>query len=184
MNVEGGEQSVVAQAPVENILKPIQKEERAEVASPAVQAFSVTDLITQASVSTPDKIKRVEDGPKDVIVAYQWNGGSVYGSAEQKPISSPAQFDDLVKDYLERTQSRCPGEFAIVPDDTVDGGAVRADSYEVACVGGSVSSGASLLFFNQGGTFTVVAHEAPAEELSTAMNFRNQVMRVVTGSSS
>ena len=175
LNVETDEGAVVADAAPTPQMQ--------EATYPNAAAFSVTDLIIQAAVSTPDKIKRVEDEPQDVIAAYQWNGGSIYGSAEQKPISSPAQFDDLVKDYLERTQSRCPGEFAIVPDDTVDGGLMRADSYEVACVGGNVSSGAALLFFNQGGTFTVVAHEAPTEELSNAMNMRNQVKRVVTGSS-
>ena len=141
-------------------------------------ASSIERIITSASVTSADKIKQVDKGER---VAYQWNGGSVYGSAEQMPLSSPAQFDDLVKDYLQRTQSRCPGEFAVVPDSTSGGDNSRADSYEVACVSDAVSSGASLLFFNQGGTFTVVAHEAPAEELGTAMNYRNQVMRVVKG---
>ncbi|MEM7650909.1 MAG: hypothetical protein AAF204_02360, partial [Pseudomonadota bacterium] len=148
----------------------------------APEPMSVKTLITQAQVSTVDKIKRVDGESADFDVAYQWNGGSVYGSAEQKVIASADQFDTLVQDYLERTQTRCPGEFAIVPDNTVDRGAMRADSYEVACVGDNVSSGASLLFFNQGDTFTVVAHEAPAEELGAAMNYRNKLMRFITGS--
>ena len=142
-------------------------------------ATALEQIIASASVTSPDKIKQVDKGQR---VAYQWNGGSIYGSAEQMPLASPEQFDDLVKDYLQRTENRCPGEFAVVPDSTSGGDASRADSYEVACVGEAVSSGASLLFFNQGGTFNVVAHEAPAEELGTAMNYRNQVMRVVTGS--
>ncbi len=189
LNVEGDESvqelAAAAQQPASGMLEPLkarQSQPVQEASYPTAKAFSVEALIVQAAVSTPEKIKRVKDGPENVTAAYQWNGGSVYGSAEQRPISSPAQFDDLVKDYLERTQSRCPGEFAIVPYDSVDGGSLRADSYEVACVGGNVSSGASLLFFNQGGTFTVVAHEAPAEELGTAMNMRNQVMQVVAGS--
>ena len=151
---------------------------------PVVKAdsFSVKELIAKAEVSTPDKIKKVEGTSNDFDVAYQWNGGSIYGSAEQKRLASPAQFDELVQEYLERTQTRCPGEFAIVPDNTVDSGSLRADSYEIACVGQSVSSGASLLFFNKGDTFTVVAHEAPAEELGEAMNYRNKLMRFITGS--
>jgi hypothetical protein len=147
----------------------------------SAEGFSLAALITQASVSTPDQIRRVENAPKDAMAAYQWGVDAVYGSAEQRALSSPAAFDGMVKDYLERTESRCPGEFAIVPDDSVEGGAIRADSYEVACVGGDVSSGASLLFFNQGGVFTVVAHEAPTAELESAMSFRNRVKRIVTG---
>lgn len=162
--------------PVTTISPPVAE---APASAPS-SGFSVAELITAASVSTPDKIKKVDQAQGDFDVAYQWNGGQVYGSAEQKPLASPAQFDDLVKDYLERTQSRCPGDFAIVPDNTVEHGSVRADSYEVACVGQDVSSGASLLFFNEGGTFTVVAHEAPAEALGMAMNYRNQVMKIVT----
>ncbi|MEZ5813734.1 MAG: hypothetical protein R3E13_03285 [Alphaproteobacteria bacterium] len=150
-------------------------------ASESAESFSLAALITQASVSTPDQIRRVDNAPKDAVAAYQWGADAVYGSAEQRVLSSPAAFDGMVKDYLERTESRCPGEFAIVPDDSVEGGAIRADSYEVACVGGDVSSGASLLFFNQGGVFTVVAHEAPTAELESAMSFRNRVKRIVTG---
>lgn len=145
------------------------------------QDVSITELVTAARVTSSDKVKRVEKGAGAYYVAYQWNGGEVYGSAEQKALSSPSQFDSLVQDYLERTESRCPGEFAIVPDSSVGGGDARTDSYEVACVSNNVSSGASLLFFNKGGTFTIVAHEAPAEELGNAINMRNQVRRVVTG---
>ncbi|MCB9983198.1 MAG: hypothetical protein H6861_05945 [Rhodospirillales bacterium] len=142
--------------------------------------LSIQDLITQAQVSTPDKIKKVGQGVSADAVAYQWNGGRIYGSAEQKHLEAPEQFDALVQSYLERTQNRCPGEFAVVPDNTMGGGDMRVDSYEVACVGSDVSSGASLLFFNQGDTFTVVAHEAPAEELGEAMGMRNKVMRFIT----
>ena len=143
---------------------------------------SVRELIAEARVFTADKIQKVAKTSGDVTAAYQWNGGSVYGSAEEKPLSSPVEFDRLVQDYIERTEMRCPGDFAVVPDNSVDRGDLRADSYEVACVGDTVSAGASLLFYNQGGTFTVVAHEAPTSDLGAAMNFRNKLMRFVTGS--
>ena len=133
-------------------------------------------------MTSVDKIKPVKDISGDTLAAYKWNGGSIYGSAEQMRMVSADEFDTKVKEYIERTQTRCPGEFAVIPDDTTDSGNVRADSYEVACVGQNVNSAASLLFFNYGGTFTVVAHEAPAEELGTAMDYRNQIKRLITGS--
>ena len=175
MRVEG-EDKVAAAEP--EVIKPVVQQDPETIRQPS-QGFSVKDVITAANISTPEKIKPVaSQGNFDV--AYQWNGGSIYGSAEQKPLASPEQFDELVQEYLERTQSRCPGDFAVVPDNTVGGGNVRADSYEVACVSSNVSSGASLLFFNKGGDFAVVAHEAPTEELDTAMSMRNKIMQVVT----
>ncbi|MCB1720944.1 MAG: hypothetical protein KDI11_04240 [Alphaproteobacteria bacterium] len=145
-------------------------------------ALSITDLITQAKVSSVDKIEKIDEGAATDAVAYQWSDDSIYGSAEQKTLSSSLQFDEMVQAYLERTQSRCPGEFAVVPDDTIGDDNMRVDSYEVACVGADTNSGASLLFFNQGETFTVVAHEVPTEALGKAMVMRNKVMRFIIGS--
>ncbi len=186
LEVENADGEVVAAAiqeePVELLRKPEEAvQQQSEVVTGLPGDVSITELVTAAHVAPVEQIKRVEKGSDEYDVAYQWGGGAVYGTAEQKILPSPAQFDGLVQDYLERTQSRCPGEFAIVPDSSYGEGAMRADSYEVACIGDNVSSGASLLFFNKGGTFTVVAHEAPAEELDNAITMRNQVMRVVTG---
>ena len=70
-----------------------------------------------------------------------------------------------------------------MPDSTLGGGQLRVDSYEVACIGDQVSSGASLLFFNQGETFTVVAHEAPAANLNEAITMRDKVIRTLMSGS-
>lgn len=199
MKVESQEGEVFAEAPVQEPISQVELQTPQQPVQPATELsfeqavhepaatvpiagnVSIEELVTAARVSTPERIQRVSKASKSYDVAYQWNGGSIYGSAEQRSLPSPSQFDTLVQDYLERTQSRCPGEFAIVPDGSVGGGQLRADSYEVACVGSEVSSGASLLFFSQGGTFTVVAHEAPAEKLDSAISARNQVRRVVVG---
>lgn len=185
LSVENADGEVSATAPQEEAVELLRKPEVSSAPSrmtaEGASDVSITELVTAAHLAAPEQIKRVEKGSDEYDVAYQWSGGAVYGTAEQKVLPSPAQFDGLVQDYLERTQSRCPGEFAIVPDSSYGEGAMRADSYEVACIGDSVSSGASLLFFNKGGTFTVVAHEAPAEELDNAISMRDKVMRVVTG---
>lgn len=126
--------------------------------------------VPAGAVELVDKVS----GPQ--LAVYRWSAQGAYGSAEQKPIAAPEQFDDLVLDYIERTQARCPGEFAVVPDGTRDIGGQRVDTYDVACVASNVSSSAALLFFNQGGTFTVMAHEVPTDLLGNALDSRDRLV--------
>ncbi len=169
-----------AKPPAQEALKPVEKQP--ETAGYYTPAHPLPEMFSQARLMPSSALQRVDSASGPAQVSYQWKGGAIFGTAEQKPLSSPAQFDGMVKDYLERTQSRCQGEFAIVPDDSTDQGGVRADSYEIACVGQNVSAGASLLFFNQGGTFTVVAHEAPTDGLDEAMARRDEVLQAVMAS--
>jgi hypothetical protein len=166
-------------APVEQVLAPLETAQPQQAAATSVAAGSILNVLNMAGASGVQKVEKGSDAQK---TAYQWQNGQVFGTAEEKAIGSPEQFDSMVKEYLDRTQQRCPGEFAVVPDDSVGEGDSRADSYEVACVGKTVSSGASLLFYNKGGVFTVVAHEAPATDLGQAIDSRNQVKKLVTGS--
>jgi hypothetical protein len=111
--------------------------------------------------------------------AFSWQIGAVAGSGEQEHITSDSQFEDQVKSYLERTQSRCTGEFAIVPDRSLDAGQQRIDSYEIACVGGGIDSAASLLFIHHNQTFAVIAHEAPSAQLSEIMKIRDDIFEIL-----
>jgi len=112
--------------------------------------------------------------------AYQWRANGLYGSGEQKMIVNAAQFDAMVKNYLSRTEERCTGDFAIVPDRSQEVGLMRVDSYEIACVGDGVSSSASLVFYNEGDTFTALAHETEADKMDQAMAARDKVFNVLT----
>jgi chromosome segregation ATPase len=148
---------------------------------PAAASGSIQDLLASAQISS--SVKQVDpEVAGSGKTAYEWQDGFVFGSAEQKPITSDAEFDGMVKEYLDRTQKRCPGEFAVVPDSSSESGQSRTDTYEVACVGNKVSSGASLVFFNKAGVFTAVAHEAPTEQLGQAIDHRDQVVRAIKGS--
>ncbi|MCC6598950.1 MAG: hypothetical protein IT559_09195 [Alphaproteobacteria bacterium] len=162
--------------------KDVQRMENAPSAGDFKPDIAVQDILAKASVAAPGSVERVAKASGAQQLAYQWQEGGVFGTAEQRPMSPSMGFDEMVKDYLMRAQGRCPGEFAVVPDDSVDSAAGRADSYEIACVGGAVSSGASLLFFKRGETFTVVAHEAPAENLDAAMGRRDRVKKTLVGS--
>lgn len=145
---------------------------RAADSSPAVMnSEAISRVLRLANVPGAGDIKTVDS--KDN--AYQWRVGSLYGSGEQRIMSSFSQFDGLVKDYLDRTESRCPGDFAIVPDNSKESGSMRVDSYEIACIGSNVSSGASLVFYNDGDVFTVLAHETEATSMDEAMMTRDKL---------
>ncbi|NCT41168.1 MAG: hypothetical protein GW778_05865 [Alphaproteobacteria bacterium] len=132
---------------------------------------AVERVLSMAHISGVSKVTAVAD--KDG--AYQWRTGGLYGSGEQRSISNSAQFDEYVKDYLMKTEARCPGDFAIFPDDSTESGAMRVDSYEIACVGANISSSASLVFYNEGDTFTVLAHETEADKMGQAMSVRDKI---------
>ena len=140
-----------------------------------VPRFSIDQVI--------DTDARLVDGvSNDQRLVYQWKEDNIFASAEQKPLDRIYQFDDLVLEYLQRTEDRCGGDFAIVPDRSEEFGPVRFDRYDVACVGSGVNSSAALLFFNKEGTFNILAHEAPSEKLLEAISLREDVIRKVTGS--
>ena len=111
--------------------------------------------------------------------AYQWRTGDLYGSGEYRGMSNSAEFDGFVKEYLSKTEARCPGEFAIVPDNSKESGSLRVDSYEIACISDNVSSSASLLFYNDGDQFTVIAHESEPPMMAKAMEVRDQIFNAL-----
>lgn len=135
--------------------------ERAHVASSA----SAVSIVSSASGS--DKL------------SYQWKADDVYGSSVQKPLSDPKRFDKEVQSYIEQTKKRCGNDFAVVPDESSQKGETRISTYEIACVGGGVSSSASLIFFSQNGTFTALAHETPTDKLDDAMEIRDNVLKQI-----
>lgn len=145
-------------------------------------AFSIPDTLVSAKIVPANAVHVVDKVSGPGKVAYQWESGAVYGSAEQVPLGDAAAFDSEVKKYLEKTQKRCPGDFAVAPDNTVSVDSGRVDSYEIACVGKNVSSSASLLFINKSGSFTVMAHEAPTDKMAEAMSMRDRVLKAISGS--
>ena len=127
-------------------------------------------------------VQFVEQASNARALAYQWRIGEVYGTAEQIPFYTGEQdFDVVALDYLNKTEARCPGEFAVVPDQTDEVAGVRVDSYEIACVAADVSSTASILFFSRGSTFTILTHEAPTELMDEAITMKEAVSSYLLG---
>ncbi|MGH1399435.1 MAG: hypothetical protein ACRBCT_09510 [Alphaproteobacteria bacterium] len=146
-----------------------------EEAAQSAVSSAVGNVLALANIRIDGVLQPVPEASKGGVMAYQWRADNVYGSSEEAPLSASVGFDARVKDYLVKTQSRCPGDFAIVPEDSRQAGAMRVDSYEVACMGGGAASAASLVFYNMDGVFTVVAHEVPAEDMEAAMKMRDRI---------
>ena len=144
--------------------------------------FDIQSLLNEAHVTLPEYVQKVDNAGSKTTLAYRWQSQGVFGSAELKPIVSKMQFDDFVYEYLQITQERCDGEFAVVPERTIESGALRLDSYEIACIGGRVDSTASLLFFSKDDTFTVLAQESPMEQMPLIMEARDRLIKALSNS--
>lgn len=145
-------------------------------------ATGVPQILERADIVPTQAVKVVPSASGGDKVAYQWKANKVYGSAVQQPLTDPSRFDSKVQEYLAQTKKRCGEDFAAVADGSSNQNGTRIDTYEIACVGKGVSSSASLIFVNKEGTFTVLAHEAPAEELESAMDIRDRLLDTLGGS--
>ena len=145
-------------------------------------ATGVPQILERADIVPTQAVKVVPSASGGDKVAYQWKANKVYGSAVQQPLTDPSRFDSKVQEYLAQTKKRCGEDFAAVADGSSNQNGTRIDTYEIACVGKGVSSSASLIFVNKEGTFTVLAHEAPAEELESAMDIRDRLVETLGGS--
>jgi len=143
--------------------------------------YSLEAVLNGADIAAQGQVHFVEQASNAQMLAYQWQTGSIFGAAEQGPFRAGDDFDMKALAYLNKTEARCPGEFAAVPDQTEDGNGVRVDSYEIACISNNVSSTASILFFSKDGTFTTLTHEAPAQDMERAMEMKERVFSYLLG---
>lgn len=113
--------------------------------------------------------------------AYTWEAQGLFGSIEQGVMKTPADFDRHVAAYLEKTKARCAGDFAASPGMDKSSGAIRAVSYEIACIGKEGSASAAILFFGGEGLFSTLAHEASVENMDEAMTMRDRIAAALLG---
>ncbi len=145
----------------------------------------IRTMLKNAGIPLNNEVRVVKEVSKSGVGVYQWKSADLFGSAEQHTLRNEAQFDTLVQQYIERTEARCPGDFAVLPDYTVaQPESMRIDSYEIACVGGDISSSATVVFFSANGQFTIVAHEADTAHMSTAMDIRDRLVKAIAEASS
>lgn len=146
-----------------------------------MSASDMAGLLRQAGVDVPN-VEKIGK-PNDNRVAFKWEAKGMYGNAEQRMMDSAGQYDQLVQDYLNKTRTRCAGQFAAVPAlvDSVNG--TRISAYEIACVdNGGNGASAALVFYSRNGTFVAVAHEAPPESMDVAMDARDKIVSLLESS--
>ncbi len=175
------EQHEIAVESIQPIVEPVVQEAVA-VVTPAEPVYDIRDyasgnigaVLQKADIAPAVEVAYVEAVSSVAYQAYEWRSENVFGSAEQSDFKVGLSFDEHVLSYLENTQSRCNGDFAIVPASSSGEEQGRVDSYEVACVGQGASSSAAIVFYEDAGKFTVVAHEAPVDNMEATMEIRDR----------
>lgn len=141
-------------------------------------------LLQRAGVQTSGGIQPITASGDAGRVAYRWETNGLFGTAEQKAIQSTAQYDAYVTEYLNKTKSRCTGQFAAIPALEEGSGMNRLSAYEIACVDESgAGASASLAFESRNGVFTTIAHEASPESMDLAMDARDRVISALQSKS-
>lgn len=147
-----------------------------------ITADALAGQLRQAGLNLTSGIKKIEKASGPSSVAYSWDIGGLFGSAEQAPMQNPEQFKTLISKYLDKTKSRCAGDFAASPVPVEKAGSVLVESYEIACIGADGNGAtAALAFYGQNGVFTTVAHEAGMDAMDLAMDARDRVIASVSG---
>jgi|GEM_PF-5345031 len=140
---------------------------------------TIGKVLQTADIIPAGAVNYVEQVSSEAYQAYEWRTDKVFGSAEQRYLRAETQFDDGVLAYLENVESRCNGDFAVVPFSSVGDLDNRVDSYEVACVGKDASSAATIVFYEDAGKFTVVAHESSFADIKSAMDIRDRLIDTI-----
>lgn len=173
------EPSAASAEPISKTSMPEREIRSGAVNAVFVPGYSIQSVLESADVVEPEAVQIVRQASGPDALVQQWRLRDVYGSSEQRLVSGEDEFENMVEEYLTRTEERCPGDYAVVADNSVNRGNTRVDSYEIACIGSETSSSASLLFIQKDNTFTALAHEAAVDDMSVAMALRDRVSKAV-----
>lgn len=150
--------------------------------SPFVPSYSMQSLLMSAGFEVDDSFTFVEQASSMTSATYEWMDDGVYGSASQQ-VFQQGEYDDFdgrVRSYLSRLESRCQGDFAVMPMlDAVTIEGARIDQYDVACMQADVQVSAAVAFFEKGNTFSFVSYEAPEARMDVAMDYREKTLKAV-----
>ncbi len=148
---------------------------------PATEFDSAQDIqriLGEAGISVVGSVSRIESVSGPDFVAWRWDTGQVYGSAEQQAMKA-GSFQEFVDAYIEKTELRCDGDFASAPGFEDHSGSAQVASYEIACIRDDDGAAAALLFYAEDGLFTSVAHETGMESMDIAMDNRDRLFSTI-----
>lgn len=158
-------------------VEPPVSEKPKTVANTISSSDDISSLLQKANIEIKQNVSPVENNGGAAGRAYQWKSTqNLFGSAYITPSKGDEDFDKNVQAYLERTESRCTADFAIVPTSSIGSGSTRIDSYEIACIGNGVDSSAAVAFFVRDGNFTAMAHEAPSSDMASIIEVRDRIV--------
>ncbi len=167
-------------------LASIQSETRAATPGPDyMSSAQMRQLLQLAGLQeSADTLQKLDSAPGGKMMAFTWDAeGGIYGTAEQKSLGGPAQFETMVSEYLDMADSRCAGDFAAIPaNDKSSVNGYNISSYEIACVSDDIDSSASILFFAKDGIFSTIAHETGTDNMAKAMDIRDRFIKTLAGS--
>ena len=142
----------------------------------ALSGDNIRQLVSASRIPLQTQVGRVNSVSGPDFAAFKWDTGMVYGSGEQSRLSNVSAFDGSVKQYIQKTASRCSGAFdqTIVPVQMSNGLTVK--SADIACVDNQGQGhAASILFFAKNGMFYALAHEADMNSFEIAMDMRERL---------
>ncbi len=143
------------------------------VSQPASSSYSgdyVRHLMSNIEISTD-----IQEQQKDGMKIYRWKQGDIHGTAIEKPATGQP-LSDIVDLYINRTHSKCSGDFAAIPSLQTE----HKQTYEIACVKpNGKGSSASLLFLKNEGNVITIAHEGRTEFMGRAIEIRDQISESV-----
>ncbi len=138
-----------------------------EAFRPLVRAAGIEDI----------RVMPVRDDPAAPIDAA-FLAGSLFGGIKQlEPVEDEIAFAEVMLDYIDQLELRCPGEFEAdlgLPITSEAGAAeLSLATARLGCLHNQRATIAGLLFFQQGGPLNVIFLESPAEEGAVALAHRD-----------
>lgn len=140
----------------------------------------VQSLLMNAEIELAEFVK--VSAEKSDQHMYEWKSDALFGTAHVDQDIAPSFFQAAVKDYISQTQSRCTGDFAVMPSETISYSNVKIDSYEIACVGQAIDSAASLVFYHYDTTMVTIAHETPSADMGQSIMAKEKIIKTLKNS--
>jgi cell division septum initiation protein DivIVA len=174
-NAAEAQAKIKEQANIESI--PLPTPVTPPIARPNFMAESeISSLLKRAGVPLSNSVSDMGDG-NDTYKAFRWKSGELFGSSEQRIVNSSSDYQSAIAAYMDRARARCKGDFAAEPTG-LSASVSNGQGYEIACVGETINSTASVMFSYGDRIMTTIAHEGKAEVMGDAMNARDKVANV------
>lgn len=166
-------------APVAEAVVKKEAKQPAPIAGQALNGENIRKIIAESKIPLAGQVDKIDRVSGPDFAAFRWDTGVVYGSGEQSRMANVAAFENSVAKYIEKTESRCNGQFAQNLIDMSEGDN-KMNVADISCVDANgKGTAASILFFTHEGMFYALAHEAGMKTFAVAKEMRDQLTKTV-----